>query len=347
MKPANLWEFRMSISETKESIANKNILVTGGTGLIGIPLVKKLHELGANIRVVSLDENSPLGQDIEFVRADICEREVCKEVLEGIDIVFHLAGIKGGIGVAKTKASTFLLKNIMMNIQIMEAARQAQVERFLYTSSICIYPPASVFEEKNAFTGLPHPSDRFGGISKLVGEMQIEAYKLQYETEGFLTIRPGNTFGPYDNFNSASALIIPALIQRVIGGENPLMVWGDGSAVRDFVYADDVADLMILMVRKNVTEPLNGGSGEPLTIKAVAETIVGHAEKILDTRIGIEWDTSKPAGEKYRVTSIEKAKSTLGWSPKVSFDAGIEKTIKWYMENKSKLMKRYSIMSED
>ncbi|MHC4329150.1 MAG: NAD-dependent epimerase/dehydratase family protein [Planctomycetota bacterium] len=337
----------MRESETRKGIANGNILVTGGTGLIGIPLVEKLDRMGANIRVVSLDDESPFAENIEFVRADICEREVCKSVLKDIDIVFHLAGIKGGIGVAKTKASTFLLKNILMNIQIMEAAREAKVRRFLYTSSICIYPPAEVFEEKNAFAGLPHPSDIFGGISKLVGEMQIEAYKLQYKTEGFLTIRPGNTYGPYDNFNGTSALIIPALIQRVVGGENPLIVWGDGSAVRDFVYADDVADLMILMVQENTTTPLNAGSGEPLTIKAVAETIVKHAENILDRKIDIEWDTSKPQGEKYRVTSIEKAKAMLGWSPKVSFDAGIEKTIKWYTANKSKLIKRYSIMSED
>jgi len=337
----------MKANKTSQNLIGKNILVTGGTGLIGIPLVKKLRELGANTRVVSLDEQSPFDGSVDFVKADLCQREVCDQVMQDIDTVFHLAGIKGGIGVAKTKASTFLLKNILMNIQVMEAARQAQVKRLLYTSSICIYPPARVFEEKNAFTGLPHPSDRFGGISKLVGEMQIEAYRLQYETEGFMTIRPGNTFGPYDNFNSTSALIIPALIQRVVGGENPLTVWGDGSTVRDFVYADDVAELMILMVQKNYTEPLNAGSGEPLTIKTVAETVVRNAKKILGCEIGIEWDTSKPQGEKYRVTSIEKAKSVLGWSPKVSFDAGIKKTIEWYIQNKSKLIKRYSIMSED
>ena len=337
----------MKKSETLETIANSNVLVTGGTGLIGIPLVKKLDKMGANIRVVSLDDKSLFKDNIEFIKGDICDEEFCQSILKDINIVFHLAGIKGGIGVAHTKASTFLLKNILMNIQIMEAARKARVEHFLYTSSICIYPPARVFEEKNAFTGLPHPSDRFGGFSKLVGEMQIEAYKLQYNIENFSTIRPGNTYGPYDNFNSTSALIIPALIHRIVEGENPLTVWGDGSSVRDFVYSDDVADLMILMVQRNETTPLNAGSGEPLTIKTVAETIVKHAERILDKKINIQWDTTKPQGEKYRVTSIEEAKARLAWSPKVSFDAGIEKTIKWYTTNKSKLIKRYSIMSED
>ncbi len=333
--------------EAMKDIAGSNVLVTGGTGLIGIPLVKKLDRMGANVRVISLDDKSPFEENIEFIKGDICDKEVCESALEGIDIVFHLAGIKGGIGVAQSRAATFLLRNILMNIQIMEAARKAQVNSFLYTSSICIYPPARVFEEKNAFTGLPHPSDRFGGMSKLVGEMQIEAYKLQYEIQNFLTIRPGNTYGPYDNFNSASALIIPALIHRVVEGENPLVVWGDGTAVRDFAFADDVAGLMVLMVEKNEATPLNAGSGEPLTIKTVAETIVKHAENVLDKKIDIEWDTTKPRGEKYRVTSIEEAKSRLGWTPKVSFDDGIKKTIEWYIENKSNLIERYSIMSED
>jgi len=330
-----------------ESFSGRNVLVTGGTGLIGIPLVRKLDKMGANVRVVSLDDRSPFKDSIECVNGDICEKGVCERVLKDIDIVFHLAGIKGGIGVAYTKASTLLLKNILMNIQIMEAARKAQVEGFLYTSSVCIYPPARVFEEENAFTGLPHPSDRFGGISKLVGEMQIQAYKLQYDIRNFLTVRPGNTYGPYDNFNSTSALIIPALIYRVFEGENPLTVWGDGTAVRDFVFADDVADFMILMIEKKERAPLNVGGGEAVTIKTVAETIVQHAERILDKKIDIKWDITKPVGEKYRVTGIQQAKSRFGWSPKVSIDAGIEKTMKWYSANSSKTIKRYSVISED
>jgi len=325
----------------------KKVLVTGGSGLIGIPLVKQLQRIDADVRVVSLDDESPFDANVEFIRGDICNREICDKVLQDIQIVFHLAGIKGSIGVAQKKAATFLVKNILMNMNIMEAARENQIERFLYASSICIYPPAEVFEEKNAFTGLPHPSDKFGGMAKLAGEMQIEAYKLQYNIENFLIARPANTYGPYDNFNPVSALIIPALIYRVFEGENPLSVWGDGSAVRDFVYASDVADFMMQMVEQNEATPLNVGSGEPITIKSVAETVVKHAEKALKKQIDIKWDTTKPTGEKYRVTSIKEAKSILGWSPKVSLDAGIEKTVKWYSENRSKLIKRYDIMSED
>jgi len=328
-------------------LKSKRVLVTGGSGLIGIPLVKKLQNIGADVRVVSLDDKTPFDANVEFIKGDICDKEICERVLQDIQVVLHLAAIKGSIGVAMKKASTFLVKNIMMNTYIMEAARKNNVERFLYASSICIYPPAQVFEEKNAFTGLPHPSDKFGGMAKLIGEMQIEAYKLQYNLDNFLTVRPANTYGPYDNFNPVSALIIPALIYRVFEGENPLTVWGDGSAVRDFVYSDDVADFMIQMVEKNENTPLNVGSGEPFTIKSVAETVVKHAEKTLGEKIEINWDTTKPTGEKYRVTSIEEAKSILGWSPRVSLDAGIEKTVQWYSENKSKLIKRYDIMSED
>jgi GDP-L-fucose synthase len=324
----------------------KRVLVTGGTGLIGIPLVEKLNKLGARVRVVSLDTESVFEEDIEFIRGDLCDKNLCLEVLKDIQVVFHLAGIKGGIGVAQNKAATFLIKNILMNIQLMEAARVVGVERFLYTSSICIYPPAETFKEENAWTGFPHPSDRFGGMAKLIGEMQIESYKLQYNLKNFLIARPTNTYGPYDNFNPASALIIPALIHRVFNGENPLIVWGDGSAVRDFVFSDDVADFLILMTEKNNPGPLNVGNGEAVDIRTVAETIVHHAEKLMNKKINIQWEERKPVGEKYRVTSIEKAKNQLGWLPRTGLDNGILKTMEWYQKNKTSLLKRYTILSE-
>jgi GDP-L-fucose synthase len=326
---------------------NKKVLVTGGTGLIGIPLVKKLKAAGAQVRIVSLDAGFPPDKEIEFIRGDLCDKEFCSKAVRGMRAVFHLAGIKGGIGVAQSKAASFLIKNILMNIQIMEASRLAGIERFLYASSICIYPPARVFEEKNAWSGLPHPSDRFGGMAKLVGEMQIEAYKQQYSLADFLIARPTNTYGPHDNFNAASGLIIPALISRIFDGERPLKVWGDGSAVRDFIFSDDVADFLMLLMERNIPEPLNVGSGLPVTIKSVVETIVKHAELSTGRKIAVKWDLGKPAGEQYRVTSIEKARNTLGWEPRIDLETGISRTIEWYSKNKTKLLKRYSILSTD
>jgi len=327
-------------------LKGKRVLVTGGTGLIGIPLVHHLKDIGTEVRVLSLDDRSPFDDSIDFVRGDICDSTVCERAVQDTQVVFHLAGLKGGIGVAQKKASTFLVDNTLMNINIMEAARKSQVERFLYTSSICIYPPARVFEEENAFSGFPHPSDKFGGMAKLIGEMQIEAYKLQYNLENFLIARPANTYGPHDNFNPVSALIIPALIYRVFCGENPLTVWGDGSVVRDFVYASDVADFMIQMVEQNVNTPLNVGSGNFVDIKSIAETVIKHAENTLNRKIDIKWDTTKPTGEKYRVTSIKKSQALLGWSPKVSLDEGIKNTVAWYSKNRTKQIKRHDIMTE-
>ncbi len=325
----------------------KKVLVTGGTGLIGIPLVKKLVRKGAMVRVASLDSAFPFEHDVEFIKGDLRDRNVCADVMRDIQIVFHLAGIKGSIGVAKTKASTFLVGNILMDIQIMEAARKASVEDFLYVSSICIYPPARVFEEKNAWTGLPHPSDRFGGIAKMVGEMLLEAYKLQYGLKNLFVVRPTNTYGPYDNFNPEFSLVIPALIYRVLKGENPLKIWGDGSAVRDFLYSEDAADFLMLMVEKQVREPLNLGTGEPVSIKKLAETIAWNAHELTGKKVKIEWDASKPAGEKYRVTSIEKARELLRWSPETDIEEGIHKTMEWYKENKSGIPKRFSILTEE
>ena len=331
----------------KNYLYGKNVLVTGGTGLIGIPLVKKLKAAGARIRVVSLDAGCPPDKDVEFIRGDLCEKEFCSKAVKGMQAVFHLAGIKGGIGVAQSKAATFLIRNILMNTQVMEAARSAGIERFLYVSSICIYPPARVFKEEDAWTGLPHPSDRFGGMAKLIGEMQIEAYKLQYSLDNFLIARPTNTYGPYDTFDPAAGLIIPALISRIFEGENPLKVWGDGSAVRDFVFSDDVADFLVLLMERNIPRPFNVGSGSPTMIKDVVGTIIRHAEKFTGKKIGVQWDPGKPSGEEYRVTSIERARAELGWAPRVDLEAGIANTVEWYHKNRSNPLKRYTILSTD
>lgn len=338
----------MPLAERKfDSFKKKKVLVTGGTGLIGIPLVRKLLDCGAKVRVVSLDDISPFGRAVEFRKADLCDRACCERSVKGMDIVFHLAGIKGGIGVAGSKAANFLVRNIFMNTLVMEASRLHKVEKFLFASSICVYPPADIFQEENAWTGLPHVSDRFGGMSKLVGEMQIEAYKAQYGLKNFFIARPVNTYGPYDNFDPASALIIPALIARIYSGENPLVVWGDGSAQRDFIYCDDAAEFLLLMMEKNAAGPYNVGSGRPVHIKDLVRMIVAESARIFGKNTEVRWDTKKPSGEKSRVASIKKAQSELQWSPSTGLEEGIARTISWYCENAGRPLKRYSILSGD
>ncbi len=326
---------------------NKKVVVTGGTGLIGIPMVLKLQEAGASVRVVSLDETVPFSGDVEFLQADLCSFDNCARAVDGADIVFHLAGIKGGIGVGQTRAASFLVKNVLMNTLMMEAARKADAGQFVYASSVCIYPPAEVFEEKNAGTGLPHPSDRFGGMSKLVGEMQIDAYRLQYSLDSFLTGRITNTYGPYDNFNPESALVIPALIQRAFAGENPLNIWGDGSAQRDFLYSDEAAECLMLMAERNLAGPYNVASGVPVSVKDIAETVADCVGSFTGRKVDVVFDASKPTGEKYRIASIDKVKEEMGWEPKVDLSEGIRRTVEWYGRNCDALPERYSILSGD
>ncbi len=184
-------------------------------------------------------------------------------------------------------------------------------------------------------------------MAKLVGEMQIEAYRLQYGIKNFLVARPANTYGPWDNFDPVSALIIPALIHRAFAGENPLVVWGDGTAVRDFVFSDDVADFLMAMVAQDAPGPYNVGSGMSLSIQDVALSVALHAGRCLGRTIEVRWDTTKATGEPVRVTSIEKAQRELGWAPKIGTDEGIAKTVEWYHGHKDRLLKRYSILSEE
>lgn len=336
----------MIADDVAKFFKGKNILVTGGTGLIGIPLIKRLEGFGANLRVVTLDKDFPLDEKVEYVRGDLCERNICDRVVKDMSMIFHLAGVKGGIGVGQSRAATFLTKNILMNTQILEAARKVGVERFLYTSSICIYPPAEVFKEEDAWRGFPDPSDKFGGMAKLIGELQIEAYKLQYQSENFLIARPVNTYGPYDTFNSGSALIIPALIHRVFSEENPLTIWGDGSVVRDFIFSEDVADFFILMMAKKALGPFNVGSGQALFVRDIVDLIVKHAEKFLEKKIEVQWDPTKPSGEKFRVADISRAHKELKWLPKTGIDAGIAETVDWYYHHRPYPLKRYDILSE-
>lgn len=324
----------------------KNILVTGGTGLIGIPLVEKLKSAGARLRVVSLDDYSPWGSEVECIKADLCEKTACLAAVRDMDIVFHLAGLKGGIGVAGSRAANFLVKNILMNTHLMEAARAARVEKFLFASSICIYPPAEVFREEDAQTGLPHVSDRFGGMAKLLGELQIQAYEAQYNLKNFFIARPVNTYGPYDNFEPQAALIIPSLIYRIFHGEDPLVVWGDGSAERDFIYADDAADFFSLMMAKGRRGPFNVGTGVRLTIRELVEELARQTAEALGKPVRIAWDRSRPTGEKTRVASMEKAKNELGWLPAVDLAAGLGRTIRWYRDHGQQRLGRYTILSE-
>ena len=322
---------------------DKKILVTGGTGLIGRPLVEMLIEAGAKVRIASLDDPSRAHPAAEFRRADLTQFDNCLEVCEGMDFVFNLVGIKGSPVMAAKKPASFFVPIILFNTNMMEAARRRGVARYLYTSTVGVYSPAEIFYEDDVWKTFPSENDKFAGWAKRMGELQAEAYKIEYGWDKIAIVRPANVYGPYDNFDPANAMVIPSLIKRALDGENPFVVWGDGSAVRDFIHARDVARGMMLALEKGLGQPINLGSGEGVSIKKLVEIVVSN----MKTKPEVVWDTSKPTGDKKRLMDITRAKTLLGFEPAVSIEDGIKEVMEWYEGNKDIADKRYNVFTEN
>lgn len=321
----------------------KKVLVTGGTGLVGRPLTEMLVKADAKVTIVSLDDSKTAPKGVRFIRADLREFSNCLKVCKDKKIVFHLAGIKGSPALTAKQPASFFVPTITFNTNMMEAARRMGVSRYLYTSTVGVYAPAEVFKEDDVWKTFPSENDRFAGWAKRMGELQAEAYKIEYGWDKISIVRPANIYGSFDNFDPKTSTVIASLIKRAIDGENPLTVWGDGSPVRDFIYSKDVARGMMLAVEKGVNLPVNLGSGTGVTIKELAETI---AKLIPGGPIKIVWDKSKPKGDAKRLMDMKRAKKLLGFKPTVSLKQGIKETIQWYLKNKNDLDKRYNVFYE-
>jgi len=229
---------------------------------------------------------------------------------------------------------------LQFNTNMMEAARRANVKWYLYTSSVGVYAPAEVFKEDDVLNTVPSPNDRFAGWAKRMGEMQAEAYSIQYGWNKVSIVRPANVYGAYDNFNPANAMVVPSLIRKA-QENNVLEVWGDGSTIRDFIHADDVALGMIFAVENQITKPINLGSGKGYSIKEVVEMVVKHSGKNLE----VKWLTDKPGGDAIRLFDMTRAKS-YGFDISVSLDEGIKKTTEWFLNNREILDKRYNAFTD-
>ena len=320
------------------NLKGKKVLVTGGTGLIGQQLIKLLKEEGANIRIVSLDNNSLVPPDTEFMQLDLMNFDNCKKACENVDVVFNLIGIKTSPKIIKEKPANIFVSYLRFNTNIIEAARQSNVGWFLYVSTIGVYSPTDVMSEDELWNGFPSKHDWYGGWAKRVGEMQLETYKIQYGLNNYSIVRPANVYGPYDDFSETS-MVIPSLIKRIYNKENPYIVWGDGSSIRDFIYSEDVARSMIFAVTNEINEPLNVGSGEGVSIKELVNTIID----ISDYKPDIIWDTSKPSGDKQRILNTTKL-NNHGFKPQISLKEGLTRTLEWYTDNASTIEnKRYNV----
>lgn len=318
----------------------RKVLVTGGTGMIGRPLVDALIGEGAQVRVASLDDPSRAPEGVEFRRVDLREFSECLKVAEGCDCVFQLAGVKGSPAMTAKRPASFFVPTITFNTNMMEAARRQGVERYLFTSSIGVYAPASVFHEDDVWKTSPSENDRFAGWAKRMGELQAEAYRIEYGWDKISIVRPANVYGPYDNFDPDNAMVIPSLIHRALSGENPMVVWGDGSAIRDFIHAKDVARGIMRVVERGYNQPVNLGSGTGVSIRRIAEIVQKNIPGL-----EIRWDTTKPTGDAKRLMDVTRAES-IGVRAEVDISVGITETIAWYKENRAIANKRYNPFTE-
>jgi len=291
--------------------------------------------LNARVSVVSLDTaeraRAVFGDASFFRRGDLRNYAECLDACKGQDYVLELTAIKGNAQSGMAHVATGYVAFILCNTNMMEAAFRCGVKRYLFTGSICEYPPLEIRHEDDLWSGPPAANDRYAGIAKRAGEAQAEAYLHEFGWDAVRIVRPSNVYGPYDDFDPRTAQVIPALISRMANGEDPVRIAGDGSAVRDFIYVEDVAEGMLLALEKAPPcFPINLGSGEGCTIKTVAEAIADAVPK----RPRIEWDTTKPTGDRVRVLATERARSMLGFEPRTILHEGIRKTVKWYLENK-------------
>jgi GDP-L-fucose synthase len=326
---------------TLTACAGKSALVTGGTGMIGREVVRLLCDAGAHVRSVSLDRLDAMHPKVEQIFGDLTEFGFCRDLTKGVDWVFHVAGIKGSIEVTKSKPASFFVPLLMMNTNMLEAARVNKCERLVYTSSIGAYSSAEVFLESDYNESRP-PMDMFPGWAKRMAEMQVNAYAIQYGLDNFAVVRPCNVYGPGDNFDPASAMVIPSLLARIDAGERLLRIWGDGSAVRDFAYATDVAEGVIQALHRGTRGSfVNLGSGIGVTIRKLVETMAEFID------FAFEFDATKPAGFPRRVMDISRAREWIGYCPTTSLRAGLEQTWAWFRANKTEYLNRQNYFTAD
>jgi len=325
--------------EILKSFRGTHILVTGGTGLIGRQVVDILSSADAHVKIVSLDEVT-VNRKAEHILGDITSFEFCQKITRDVDFVFHLAGIKGSADVSNRMLASHFVPTIMMNTNILEACRLNKVRKVVYTSSIGAYASTDVFKESDyKLDSLPMD---FAGWAKRMGELQIHAYKVQYNMENFAIVRPCNVYGPGDNFDPNSAMVIPSLMYRIYHKEDPVVIWGYGSAVRDFAYGRDIAEGIILALYYGTGGRfVNLGSGKGCSIKELVETLNSFIP------FNYKFDATKPSGFSKRVMDISLAKEMLGYNPTTSLLEGLKQTWDWYLNNKDEYLQRKNYFLEE
>ncbi|HLO86487.1 MAG TPA: GDP-L-fucose synthase [Nostocaceae cyanobacterium] len=313
---------------TTLELENKRILVTGGSGFLGRQVIEQLLQAGAKREKITI----PRSRDCDLRVWENCQRAVDQQ-----DIIIHLAAHVGGIGLNREKPGELFYDNLIMGTQLIHAAHQAGVEKFVCVGTICAYPKFTPvpFKEDDLWNGYPEETNAPYGVAKKALLVQLQSYRQQYGLNGIYLL-PVNLYGPEDNFDPSSSHVIPALIRKVheaqIKGEKQLAVWGDGSPTREFLYSTDAARGIVMGTQfYNGSEPVNLGTGEEISIRDLTNLIC----QLMEFEGELIWETDKPNGQPRRRLDTERAKQTFGFTAQVSFEQGLKNTIAWYRQNAS------------
>jgi GDP-L-fucose synthase len=311
---------------------NKNVLVTGGTGFVGINLINRLLSLGANIRA-TIHKKTPVIIDdrIEYVKCDLLKMDDCKDVSRDMDYVFMCAANTSGAQVIAFTPLVHVTPNIIMNAQMLEAAYFAEVKKFVWLSSTTAYPPTGdrPVREEEMFDGGPYEAYFGVGWMKRYTEILCRLYSEKLKNPmTTVVLRPTNIYGPYDDFDFSTSHVMAATIRKVIERHDPIKIWGTGNDVRDLIYIDDFIEAVILAAQKiNTYEPINIGFGKGYTVKEILQ-IAMEADGY--TGAEIIYDSSKPSMIPIRLIDTTKAEKVLAFKAKTDLREGIIKTINWY-----------------
>ncbi|MEE8423463.1 MAG: GDP-L-fucose synthase [Thermodesulfobacteriota bacterium] len=317
----------------------KKVLVTGGTGFVGHNVVKLLKTKDCKEIFIHSSNDYDLTVETEIDRLFRATHP---------EIVIHLAGKVGGIGANKEAKGEFFYKNVMMGTLVLEYARRYNVMKTIALAAGCGYPKhlEGAHKESDFWSGLPDENSIGYSMAKKMLIIQSWTYREQYGFDSTILL-PANLYGPWDNFNLETCHVVPALIRKFveaqINSDKQVIVWGSGTASREFLYVDDTAKVIIDSVEKlNKSGPFNLGTGIETTIKKLAETI----KEISGFKGEIVWDTSRPEGQSKKYYDMSLLKKELGYVPSTALEKGLKKTLDWYKKHRNEILKNEKLIQK-